>query len=282
MSDELENQLNSCLNLVRRMPPSTIENTLAGLLELAPEDLEDELFSNIDVPLKLETDTDKKIEFICCDYNRDEDSYRSPWTNKYYPPTSDPHTPNAKLREMECTANSLFMAYKKLYFEGGHSSVYFFETEEETEEKSDNFGACWLIHKDVESERSLKKGWWDSTHVFEVQPSSDGTAIYKLTTTVMISMVISDDKVGVVDLSGMRTMQQPKKMEFKTDVDHVCNMGKQLEAMEQRLRNSIESIYIQKTREVINGVRDPHTSNDRKKQIASIAQSLQATLVPKN
>lgn len=137
------------------------------------------------------------------------------------------------------------------YFEGGHSSAYFFDTDEQDEEA---FGACFLIHKDVDSAKSLKKGYWDSIHVFEVNADKDGYYMYKLTTTVMISMVLKDDKVGAVDLSGLRTQQDSKRLLVDADSPHIANMGKMLEDMELRIRNAIEGIYIQKTREVINGM----------------------------
>jgi capping protein beta len=263
---DTERQLNSCLNLIRRMPPSTVENSLAGLIELAP-DVADDLFTNVDQPLKVEVDSKAGKSFVVCDYNRDGDSYRSPWTNQYYPPI-DGFLPDKRLRAMEELANTLFDAYRNLYFEGGNSSAYFFETDDS---KANTFGACWLVHKDVEAEKSLKQGWWDSTHVFEVEP--DGAKfVYKLTTTVMISMQLMDDKIGSADLSGLRTQQETRTFEAKGDPEHVCNMGKMLEDMELRIRNAIEGIYIQKTREVINGMRS--ATNARDKEWAGIAQSL--------
>ena len=73
MSDE---QLTAALNLMRRMPPSAVENSLAGLIELVP-DLTDDLLNHVDQPLKVEKDTKTGKFFILCDYNRDGDSYRS-------------------------------------------------------------------------------------------------------------------------------------------------------------------------------------------------------------
>lgn len=177
-----EEQLDSALNLMRRMPPSQVENSLAGLIELVP-DLTDELLAQVDQPLKVEKDPKSGKMFVLCDYNRDGDSYRSPWSNEYFPAVEDGFLPSKKLRDLEITANSLFDTYRKLYFEGGHSSAYFFDTDE-TNDKA--FGACFLIHKDVEQEKSLKKGWWDSIHVFEVTEDKDGFYMYQLTTTVMV------------------------------------------------------------------------------------------------
>jgi len=49
-----------------------------------------------------------------------------------------------------------------------------------------------------------------------------------------------------------------------------------LEEMELDVRNSIEGIYIQKTREVINGMRS--AQGDKEKNWNAIAQSLQMSL----
>lgn len=240
-----------------------------GLISLVP-DLEDDLFTNVDQPLKVEDDSKAGKKFVTCDYNRDGDSYRSPWTNQYFPPMSDGVLPDARLRKMEELANQLFDAYRNLYFEGGNSSCYFFDTDDD---KADTFGACWLVHKNVDEDKSLKSGWWNSTHVFEVEPGADKTT-YKLTTAVMISMKLADDRIGGADLSGLRTQQDTKTIAAKDDPEHVCNMGKMVEDMELRIRNAMEGIYIQKTREVINGMRS--ATNRRDAQWANIAQSLNA------
>lgn len=267
-----DDKLNSALNLMRRMPPSSTENSLAGLLELAPE-LTDELLTHVDQPLKVTMDTKEQKEFVLCDYNRDGDSYRSPWTNEYYPPMDEGFKPNDKLRKLEIVANSLFDVYRKLYFSGGFSSAYFFETDENDDA---GFGACYLIHKEIEQKRSLKKGVWDSIHVFEV--ISTGTKnefTYKLTTTVMISMILQDGKIGTSDLSGLRTQQKSVTSKIKTQDDHIENMGKMLEDCETRIRNAIETIYIAKTRTVISGMRGGN--QQLQKQWGNIAESLKAS-----
>lgn len=264
--------MDSALNLMRRMPPSQVENSLAGLIEMVPE-LTDDLLSQVDQPLKVVKDTKTGKNFVLCDYNRDGDSYRSPWSNEYFPAMSDGFLPSKKLRDLEVQANSLFDTYRKMYFEGGYSSAYFFDTDE-SDDKA--FGACFLIHKDVEQEASLKRGFWDSIHVFEVAEEKDGYYMYKLTTTVMISMVLTDDKIGNVDLSGLRTQQDTKRLKVDADSPQIANMGKMLEDMELRIRNAIEGIYIQKTRQVINGMRS--ATQQRDAEWNNIAQSLNAAV----
>lgn len=266
-------QLDSALNLMRRMPPSSVENSLAGLIELVP-DLTDDLLNHVDQPLKVEKDTKTGKKFILCDYNRDGDSYRSPWSNQYFPPM-DGVSPSDTLRKLELEANMIFDVYRKLYFEGGESSVYFFETNEDASDTS-AFGCCYVLHKDVDPEKAnnLKKGWWDSIHVFDVQEEKKNTFTYQLTTTVMVSMEMADEKIGSVDLSGNMTKQETKKCVIDATHTHISNLGQMLEDMELRIRNAIEGIYIQKTRAVINGMRNQN--NAKHQAWEGIAASLKA------
>lgn len=268
-----EETLNSALNIMRRMPPASTENSLAGLLEMVPQ-LTEDLLNHVDQPLKVEKDTKSGKSFIQCEYNRDGDSYRSPWTNKYFPAMDDGFKLSAKLRAMELEANQLFDVYRKLYFESGFSSCYFFETDENNDE---NFGACFLIHKDIGASGVLKNGCWDSIHVFECNKNSDNEYTYKLTTTVMVAMIINDPKIGEADLSGNMTQQSTQKKKVSVETPHVSNMGKMLEEMELRIRNNIEGIYIQKTREVINGMRSPNGERDN--QWKDIAGALAKTMI---
>jgi F-actin capping protein beta subunit len=67
--------LDHALDLMRRMPPSNVEENLAGLLDLIPEET-DGLLGSIDQPLKTAVDADTGKEYLLCEYNRDGDSYR--------------------------------------------------------------------------------------------------------------------------------------------------------------------------------------------------------------
>jgi len=260
-----EEQLNSALNLMRRMPPSSIENSLAGLIELVP-DLTEDLLNHVDQPLKIQKDTKAGRDFILCDYNRDGDAYRSPCSNTYFPPSDDGFLPSQQLRKMEIEANDIFDTYRRLYFEGGSSSVYFFNTDEKD---SKAFGACFLVHKDVDAQKGqLESGWWDSIHVFEVvENNKKGHFEYKLTTTVMVSMGVKGSNIGEVDLSGSMTQQDTKVLAVNDNQPHMANLGKMLEDMELKIRNSIEGIYIQKTREVINGMRSATGTNQKQNSL---------------
>lgn len=207
---------------MRRLPPNKIEQNLSGLLNLLPEDT-DELLQRVDQPLEEATCKDTVMEtqrgiilsilnncvrtaiakgrkFLLCDYNRDGDSYRSPWSNKYNPPLDDGFTPPDSLRTMEVDANEMFDAYRELYFEGGTSSVYLWDLES-------GFAGCFLIKKAVSGNKFVKQGEWDSIHVVEVRNEGTAKAHYKLTTTVMLNMGVDNTQVGETNMCGSLTRQ---------------------------------------------------------------------------
>ena len=88
-------------------------------------------------------------EFLKCEYNMFGDSFRSPWSNAYFPPVEtqpgeeeDIIYPSPDFLSMETQANEIFLRYAKLYYdEHFHTSVYFFDTDDS------GFGSCWLIKK---------------------------------------------------------------------------------------------------------------------------------------
>jgi capping protein beta len=72
--------------------------------------------------------TSKK--YLTCDYNRDGDSYRSPWSGEYEPAVADGPLPSASLRKLEIIANDSFDIYRDLYYEGGISSCYLWDQDD--------------------------------------------------------------------------------------------------------------------------------------------------------
>ena len=246
-SEEL--QIDSALNLMRRLPPSSMESNLSGLVNLLPA-LTDDLLQRVDQPLKIGVDEGNNQKYILCDYNRDGDSYRSPWSNKYFPELDDGFAPSDSLRNIEEEANRVFEAYKNLYFEGGVSSVYLWDAD-------DGFAGCFLIKKEItEKKRSVSSGCWDSVHVVEVSELGNGSAVYKLTTTVMISVIVPGDKTGKVDLSGGLTRQVEKTAKFDASVNtHLVHLGKMSEEQETTLRTSLDELYVQKTINILSKVR---------------------------
>ena len=71
--------LTSGLTLLRRMPPSMTEKSLAGLSKLIDdEDVIDQAYQRVDKPLNIGRCESTGSDFILCELNKDGDSYRSP------------------------------------------------------------------------------------------------------------------------------------------------------------------------------------------------------------
>ena len=156
--------LDSLLDLLRRLPPTRIEQNVNALCDLCP-DYTDDLLGNVDQPLKVLRDEEKGREFLGCDYNRDGNSFRcagskmtgtishrffnsSPWSNKYIPSSSSGPSPSPKLRQIESSLNAAFDTYREMYFEGGVSSAYLWDLEEEREQgKEMSFAGVVLLKK---------------------------------------------------------------------------------------------------------------------------------------
>eukprot|EP00753_Platysulcus_tardus_P020957 PLAT8492.1.p1 GENE.PLAT8492.1~~PLAT8492.1.p1 ORF type:complete len:278 (-),score=136.22 PLAT8492.1:219-1052(-) len=259
----------SSLNLMRRMPPADIEQNVSGLVNLVPDAM-DELLQRIDQPLQVAVDAAGR-KYLLCDYNRDGDSYRSPWSNAYDPPLADGFRPSEALRELEMTCNEVFDVYRELYFEGGVSSVYLWDLD------GSSFAGCFLIKKEVAASRFVQEGYWDSIHVMEVHPTEDGQFQYRLTTTVMVSMVVLKDDVGRVNLSGSLTRQSKRTSAVTVDTPHVKSMGSLVEDAELAIRGSMDDLYIQKTRDVVHSIRRAHAGpRESADFVASLAAAVGA------
>ena len=75
-------------------------------------------------------DTTTGKNFLKHEYNCDGDSYRSPWSNTYFPASPDAtFFPSEQLLQLEQKANEVFATYVNLYYDFATSSVYFNDTE---------------------------------------------------------------------------------------------------------------------------------------------------------
>jgi capping protein beta len=242
-------KLDYALDLMRRLPPSQIEKNLAGLIDLVP-DLVEDLLSAVDQPLKIAFDAESKRDYLLCDYNRDGDSYRSPWTNKYDPPLHDGKVPKPSTRALEEQFHNAFNIYRDLYFEGGVSSVYLWDTD-------DAFAGVVVVKKTQDQTKSGNpmKGLWDSIHVFNVEEKG-GSADYQLTSTIMLSIETNEEKTGMINLSGSLTRQESRDAQPVTkEKTHLMNVGSFIEDLENKMRASLDTIYFSKTKDIVNDLR---------------------------
>lgn len=247
----------SMLDLMRRLPPTKVEENVQALVGMCP-DYADDLLGSVDQPLKVLTDRATGKEYLACDYNRDGESYRSPWSNEYDPPLDDGTVPSPKLRKLEITANEAFDTYREMYYEGGVSSVFLWDLDD------GGFAGVVLLKKPLpQSTPSEPSGSWDSIHVFEAAERGR-QAHYKLTSTIMLEMVdrtsgagtkeednLNLKKEGEVTLSGSMTRQTEQDWPLQDQNSHITNTGKMIEEMEMKMRKLLQDVYFGKTRDVV-------------------------------
>jgi capping protein beta len=98
------------------------------------------------------------------------------------------------------------------------------------------------------------KGVWDSIHVLEVQNESKVSS-YKLTSTIMLHMITQNEASGKMTLAGSITRQSLQECPVAESQDHVINMGRLVEEMENKMRNTLQEIYFGKTQDIVKDIR---------------------------
>ncbi|KTW30704.1 hypothetical protein T552_00416 [Pneumocystis carinii B80] len=234
-------QLDAALDLFRRLPSQDISRNIIAVLEKVPH-LTEDLLSSIDQPLQIKKCPKTSKLYLSCDYNRDGDSYRSPWSNEYTPVLPDGIVPNERTRKLEIAFNEAFDMYRMLYYEGGTSSVYLWDLD-------NGFAGVVLIKKE-----SSKKGYWDSIHVFEV-PYGSRTVRYRLTSTIILNMVTQSELLGQMNLSGNITRQIEQELLVDDLNSHIVHVGRLVEDMEIKMRNILQEVYFGKTKDICNDLR---------------------------
>ncbi|KAK3383337.1 F-actin-capping protein subunit beta [Lasiosphaeria ovina] len=263
----------SALDLLRRLNPKHTAEHLNNLISLAP-DLTEDLLSSVDQPLTVRRCKQTGRDYLLCDYNRDGDSYRSPWSNQFDPPLADEGgaggvgsggsnegagegaVPGERVRKMEVKANEAFDVYRDLYYEGGVSSVYFWNLD-------DGFAGVVLLKKSSPQSGSggSSHGVWDSIHVFEASERGR-TSNYRLTSTVILSLATKGATLGDVDLSGNMTRQVEQDLPVDSDESHIANIGRLVEDMELKMRNLLQEVYFGKAKDVVGDLRSIGSLSD--------------------
>jgi capping protein beta len=181
---------------------------------------------------------------------------------------------------MEIQANEAFDVYRELYYEGGVSSVYFWNLDDGFAGvvllKKGTFAGCergwlrgvkgFLLMVIVATPSGKSDGTWDSIHVFESVDRAR-TAHYKLTSTVILHLSTGSESLGEMDLSGNMTRQIESDLPVEDDTSHIANIGKLVEDMELKMRNLLQEVYFGKAKDVVGDLRSiaPLTETNRDK-----------------
>ena len=253
--------IKECIQLNQLMPIIDIDKNIDAISTVIYEndDLLNEFLQKVDNRTKICKD-DPKGEFIKCEQNRDGDSYRSPFSNKYFPPTSDAKFPSPKLRALEELLNKMFKLYIKHYYSiTTVCSVYCWELGDSL---ADGYGVAVLIKNSLTHQKKINTGSWDSSNLitvtFDNEASGKKKAKYNLISTVNLAMSFESKICGKVCLSGTiaRSSHYSKTVtDYTSDESHVSNIGVLVEDMENSIRNTLDTIYCMKSKQIIDTAR---------------------------
>ena len=252
--------IKECIQLNQLMPIIDIDKNIDAISSVIYEndDLLNEFLQKVDNRTKVCKD-DVKGEFIMCEQNRDGDSYRSPYSNTYFPPTDDAKYPSAPLRDLEEKLNKMFKLYIKHYYSiSTLCSVYCWELGDTL---ADGYGVAVLIKNSLTHQKKVNSGSWDSSNLITVTFENEGSkkkAKYNLISTVNLAMSFEGKAVGKVCLSGTiaRSSHYSKIVDdYPDDEAHITNIGVLVEDMENSIRNTLDTVYLMKSKQIIDTAR---------------------------
>ena len=268
-------KLSSCLNLSLLLPISKLEKNINAISSLVynEDDILDSFLQKVDQPLIINL---QKGGFICCEYNRDGDSYRIPGTNEYLPNINDGTQLKENFLELEIKLNKIFKTYTNFYYShNAICSVYVYPIDENND---DEFVVSVLISNLIEGE-NFSKGKWESSNLCTINIDKENKEIsYNLITSVVVYLN-GNIKTGInknnnnsnFNLGGSLMKNMKKTVKYKDNFDdqfHIANIGSLIEDLETKICNEIEVIYFQKTIQIIdtariNSERDNIINNSR-------------------
>lgn len=257
-------------DLLRHVQPKDIETKLKCVCKLNSSLIED-LLSTIDVPLKIGVDPTNGMKFILCDFNRDCDSYRSPFSNQYYPELRDGLLPSTKLRNMEVLSRNAFESYKKLYFIGGVLSTYAWDI------TNNNFGFGVFVQKDIDNklhDGTKINGSISCTDVFEITRKSKDFYEYSMVSSILLHCNVETPNNGIINLSGGISDKTVTKAQAKNEIQHLITIGRMVENNSSTFMDKVKEIYIRKMEEIFTKTKQIHGSSVLKKRMKLLADSI--------
>ena len=202
--------------------------------------------------------------FIESEYNKDGDSYRSPWSNKYFPEKdSNKLLPN-ELRELEQRINQLIKTYLKIYYsEDAISSAYIMFQDESI---SNGFLCCVFIKSSINNSEYLKdESFLESTNIISVKfigersdtPNKERIkVIYKTNTIFLYKLKFKN--LENCEYNGTKNCDCVKTTYINNYFDyekHLRYIGTSIEENEGNLRIQLDKIYFEKNNYICKEIR---------------------------
>lgn len=192
-------------------------------------------------------------EYLCCDFNNHQKSYRSPYSNKYLPSIEGP-VPSKSLRDIEIRANSMFEEYKDSFYKHGISSVYIKETSERS------YAVCFAVKKSTDS------GSTDVSHTIDLIYDGHHKIILKLTTKFLVKVLVNgfsfQGSVCKYNEEALNRMEDSKL--------ELAYMIKMIENMEGNLKRYTVNFIQSKSVQVCNTCRSFCPKSERERDVLLI------------
>lgn len=229
-------------NIQERLPQENYDKNVKALQLLCPKEFEDSYFIT-----GLEKDTSYNVDFIRSEVNRNDDSYRSPFTYTYYPNSKETFYVSRKIRKFEDSLNLQLGEYATLYFDSASHSAFVFERGE------GHLKIYFFIKKDIENKNLLKKGFYHTRMVatvdYEQNTQKNGHNVcFRLENYAeFFKHFISDDNVNFKTsgmLSTKRDLAQPVvENPFDSLDESLCvKLGNIFEQNDKFLRDLITNV----------------------------------------
>lgn len=284
--------IDNLFNLKQDLPQKSIPKYIDLVCpSLVPIDNKKNLLNIIPTPISI-NNSDSLGKFINSEFNHDGESYRSPWSNQYFPINESKKRLVNELRELEIKLNKIIKMYAKLYYgEDSVSSVYIWE---QGELISSGFNVAILItNKITDEKKNIKNSFMDSINVINIKftkereerksirdnlnvPKSKDLikVTYKITSTVLFEMNFKNLNGG---FNGNITKIEEDYGYLTNYLDYEvhCNkIGKLLEKSENNIRVQLGEISFNKTEGIITSMRNTFIKGKQNIQQSKIVKEL--------
>ncbi|OHT09600.1 F-actin-capping protein subunit beta [Tritrichomonas foetus] len=234
-------------DLLRHVPPKDIEPRMYDVIRLN-EDLTEDILSTTDIPLQTAIDPTNSQHYIKCDYNRDGDSYRSPYSNKYYPPLDDGLEIPDELRKIEQLAQTGFRTYLRQYFGSGVLSVYCWPVDDRI------FGVGVFVKKELEDrlrDSTPVRGSINCTDVIEVSSIGKNRFKYTLVSSILLELEVDTNMGEPLKLSGGCSDRREQTGNAASPKEHLVTVGTMIEDCTSSFMEKVRQIYVGKMKEIL-------------------------------
>lgn len=102
-------------------------------------------------------------------------------------------------------------------------------------------------------------GTWDTFNTIDVKMDATKKVTYKLTTNVLLDIILKDESFGEIAMSGQirKNKEETQKIAEEKYLDdfHLANIGRMIEDMETNIRQQVEAVNAGKIRGVNDVIR---------------------------